>query len=239
MYITVRGIPIPHRKIPDDLILVWIPYMNVKVYDPNMRKCRSFWIDVFFIDKVSRIVRRAALLKKPEKKVSEIEIIPDSVMLKPSVKSCREVYELLYEALVYAYNVVKNKPRVFIRVKRTSKLTPFKSLLVPSGVKEIEIIEDERTRIIRESIWAYEILKEALLIPDVESPRKGYVEGGEIYWYPLLVRITENYLVIHDGKDKGLKVEARYTKLLEVDEKARDVLVNECEKLVRFRRLTT
>ena len=231
VYSVVKGVPSAYKKPLKDTILIWIPYMNLIIHDPNMKKSRNFWIDVYFIDRVSKIERRAALLKRPEKKITNVEIPKGSLVLEPSVRSSKDVYNMLYETLLHSYETMKTKS--FQPRRKKSEWSRLRMFIMPISYRKHFEGEEVDYSAIREAMWAYEILKEALMIQDIKNVKRGYCSGGEIYWYPLLVKSSGNYLIILDGKEKKLKVDTRYTKLLEIDEKARNLLKEECQRLAR------
>lgn len=213
------GVPLVFRKLSCKDRVLWIPYMNFIIEDPVEKQSRNFWVDVYFIDKLDLIVRRAALLRRPVGDVGEVEARPSHVVLEASLNSPRKLYDLLYEA--YLYSTTTLKTRNLERATRLSRWSQLKNFLIPIGYTHHLRRDDREASIIRESIRAHEILREALLLGSSNI----IVGGGETYWYPVVVRCGEDSLTILDGASEDLKVHIVYDRLVEVDKKAKSALI--------------
>lgn len=220
---VLKGVQVATKRLPRDSRIVWIPHINFEIQRIDKNLSKNFWIDSHFIDKLTIIPRRAALIRRPSTNIVEVEVGLEDIVLEPSVRSPERVYDLLYEAYEYSLNTLKTKKP---RPKRVSRWGLVRRYILPSR-SMVGVGEYRETMLTRESIWAYEILKEALLVDESTAWRKGIVRGGEVYWYPIIpYRARDGSLVFLDGGDKSLKVEVRYTRLVQVDEGVRGVLEN-------------
>lgn len=217
---VLKGVQIASKRLPKDSRVLWIPYLNFEIQRIDRSLSKNFWIDSYFLNKLSTVPRRAALIRKPSTNIADIDVGFEDVVLEPSIRNPEEIYGLLYEAYQYSLNVLKtSKPKP----KRISRWGLFRRYVLPSRTST-ELIEDKEVALARECIWAYEILKEALIIDESASWRKGIVRGGEIYWYPIVShKARDGSTIFLDGGDKSLKIEMRYTRLIQVDEGVRKV----------------
>jgi len=225
---VVKGVK-PVKGEVEGYLLVFTPLMDLTSVKVGRGEQLRFFVDVFFIDKVDVLSRRAALIRAPEEYVETFMLDGRSVMLNPSVDRASEVHRLLHES--YEDSKMKVSSLGVTRTGKLSRWSLLKNFGVAVGYSSFLKKDEDRAKEIREAAWAVEILKRVLFLSGRDQAREvvNMMSGG-IVWYPLFVNLDGDKPSVLDGGKEGVEVNSVYTKLLELDEGAREALKREIEK---------
>jgi len=201
----------PIRRIMDGK-LIWVPHIDLKVR--GARGEREYWIDAYFLTLLENIVRRAALIRRPEAGVKEVETPLDSIRLDPKVGGCEDVLRMFKEAYLYADSIARSKG--YERSVHIARWTQLKNFMIPTGHQK-HIDRDERdAMILSEALWAREIIGLAFMVNNPYEWGRLRIHGGEIYWYPVFIKTEGETLLIFDGVSG--QISRTYTNLANVEE---------------------
>lgn len=217
----LKGIPLKGRI--ENWKTIWIPYLEVIISKVDMSGRNKIWIDAYFIDKISKIERRAALIKRIDENIRYIDVNVNDIVLEPSVNNATDIFYALHEAYFHALKIIKT--RGMDRIKRISKWSLLRVLMIPSGYRRYINQEERESLEMREALWSYEILRKVFMIKTDDDWYKCHVEGGEICWYPFLINKQGENIEVRDGGDKDLKLNIAYTTLTRVDDLIRKIFM--------------